>query len=256
MKKTLLLTIFCCVLGTSSVYSQNSRSAKYKRPQTTSATRTKQQTSNNTQRQRQSSASSFDGQENGHGWVDLGLSVKWATCNVGANNPNDNGSYFAWGETQTKSRYDWDTYKWCRGTSGSLTKYCINSAYGNLDNKTVLSLSDDAANANWGGAWRTPTKAELEELRTKCTWTWNVINSVKGYKVTSNSNGKSIFLPANGWPNEGTVNRVGVFGSYWSSTIHNTFTFGASCIQFSSIEVKGNFAARCAAQSVRAVCPF
>ncbi len=90
--------------------------------------------------------------ENSHAYVDLGLSVKWATCNVGATNPEDYGDYFAWGETTTKSTYDWSTYKWCNGSDNTLTKYNTSSSNGPVDNKTQLELSDDAAGVNWGGS--------------------------------------------------------------------------------------------------------
>lgn len=127
--------------------------------------------------------------------VDLGLSVKWANMNVGASKPEDYGDSFAWGETVPKSTYDWSTYKWCNGSENTMTKYCTDSSYGTVDNKTSLELSDDAANANWGGTWRMPTSAEFSELKTKCTWSWTTQNSVRGYLVTG-PNGNSIFLPA------------------------------------------------------------
>ena len=157
--------------------------------------------------------------DNAHKYVDLGLSVKWATCNVGAESPEDYGDYFAWGETQPKSTYNWSTYKWCNGSSSTLTKYNTSSSYGTVDNKTVLEAADDAATANWGGAWRMPTKAEQDELREQCTWTWTTQNDVKGYKVTSKSNGNSIFLPAAGYRDVGSRDYVGSFGYYWSSTL-------------------------------------
>lgn len=164
--------------------------------------------------------------ENGHEYVDLGLSVKWATCNVGASSPEDYGDYFAWGETEPKEVYDWSTYKWCNGSSSSLTKYCISSSYGTVDNKTTLELSDDAAAVNWGGNWRMPTDSELTELRENCTWTWTNQNGVYGYKVTSEKSGytnKSIFLPAAGYREgssfiiDGSSN--GEHGHYWSSSV-------------------------------------
>jgi hypothetical protein len=133
-----------------------------------------------------------------HEYVDLGLSVKWATCNVGATKPEEYGDYFAWGETTPKDAYDWSTYKWCNGGPSTQTKYCTNSSYGTVDNKTTLDLSDDAACANWGGSWRMPTRAEQDELRNNCTWTWTTQNGVNGYKVTG-TNGNSIFLPAAGY---------------------------------------------------------
>ena len=136
---------------------------------------------------------------NGHEYVDLGLpsGLKWATCNVGATAPEEYGDYFAWGETETKATYDLSNYKWCNGTYESMTKYCTNSEYGIVDNKTTLELSDDAARVNWGGSWRMPTKAEQDELRNtdNCTWEWTTQNGVNGYKVTSKKNGNSIFLP-------------------------------------------------------------
>ena len=133
---------------------------------------------------------------NGHEYVDLGLSVKWATCNVGASKPEEYGDYFAWGETQPKDYYDWSTYKWCNGSYDTLTKYNTNSSDGTVDNKTTLDLSDDAARANWGGSWRMPTSAEQDELCNNCTWTCTKINGVEVYKVTSNINGNFIFLPS------------------------------------------------------------
>ena len=103
---------------------------------------------------------------NGHEWVDLGLpsGTKWATTNVGATTPEEYGDYFAWGETEPKSDYSWSTYKWCNGSSTTMTKYCESSSYGTVDNKTILELSDDAANVKWGGKWRMPTVEEIEEL--------------------------------------------------------------------------------------------
>ena len=115
------------------------------------------------------SYTSSNGTENGHEYVNLGLSVKWATCNVGASSPEEYGDYFAWGEVEPKSIYDFSTYKYCNGSETTLTKYNYSSSYGTVDNKTTLELSDDAARANWGGSWRMPTDAELTELREQCT---------------------------------------------------------------------------------------
>ena len=123
--------------------------------------------------------------ENGHEYIDLGLSVKWATMNVGASKAEDYGGYFAWGETEPKATYDGSTYKWCIGSTSTLTKYNTDSSFGTVDNKTQLDLSDDAARANWRGAWRMPTDAEWTELCEQCTWTWTTQNGVNGYKVKS-----------------------------------------------------------------------
>ena len=103
-----------------------------------------------------------------HEYVDLGLSVKWATCNMGASSPEEYGDHYAWGETETESTYDWNTYKWCKGSKNTLTKYCTDSDYGTVDNKTVLDPEDDVAQVKWGGNWRMPTDAEIEELRENC----------------------------------------------------------------------------------------
>lgn len=152
--------------------------------------------------------------------VDLGLSVLWATCNIGATNPEDYGLCFAWGETEPKENYSWSTYKWCmNGNENQLTKYCIDGWDGYNDNKTVLDPDDDAATVNWGGNWRMPTKAEQEELRKNCTWEWTTLNGVYGSKVTSKKKGytdKWIFLPA-----EGEYS-----GVYWSSLCLDVEAYG------------------------------
>ena len=173
------------------------------------------------------SVSSPTGTENGHGYVDLGLSVKWATCNVGATKPEEYGNYYAWGETETKTTYDGSTYKWGTATYNvdrwfleTLTKYNTRSYYGTIDNKTVLELADDAAHVNWGGAWRMPTEAELKELRENCAWKWtdNYNNTgIAGYIVTG-FNSNSIFLPAAGYGSD-DLGYAGHYGSYWTSSL-------------------------------------
>lgn len=186
-----------------------------------------------------------------HVYVDLGLSVKWATCNVGAREPEDYGDYFAWGETRPKSIYNWSTYKWCNGVKDSLTKYKTESGYGTLNNKTRLDLSDDAARANWGGSWRMPTDAEWIELTKNCTWTWTTQNGVEGYKVTSEKNGNSIFLPAAGYRSDSSLYYAGSCGYYWSSSLD---TFGKTLyLLIGSSSVRGY--GRYCGLSVRPVCP-
>ena len=194
--------------------------------------------------------------KNNHAYVDLGLSVKWATCNVGAESPEDYGDYFAWGETTTKSTYNWSTYKYCNGSSDSLTKYNTKSSYGTVDNKTQLDLSDDAAYANWGGSWRMPTYAELTELITKCTWTWTTQNGIAGYKVTSQKSGytnQSIFLPAAGYRYDSSFKYVGICGYYESSSLDNPID--AWEIYFDSYDVSRYGSYRYYGHSVRPVCP-
>ncbi len=140
-----------------------------------------------------------------HDYVDLGLSVKWATCNVGASSFTVYGDYFAWGETEPKEDYSWKTYMWCNGGYKTINKY----RYG-FDNETVLESLDDAATVNWGEKWRMPTIAELQELENNCTWEWKIINGVNGYKITAKNN-NWIFLPAAGY-------RDGTSSSMWALT--------------------------------------
>ena len=194
------------------------------------------------------------GMVNGHKYVDLGLSVLWATCNVGASKPEEYGDYFSWGETRSKTNYDWRSYKWCKGDERSATKYCKNSSYGKVDNKTTLDLSDDAAYANWGGSWCMPTEKEFLELLDNCTWTWSTQSGVKGYKVTSKINGNSIFLPAAGCHWNSSFLYAGKEGQYWSKTLAGS-AIGGAALKFNSAEVsKSSFHAK-DGLSVRPVCP-
>ena len=189
--------------------------------------------------------------------VDLGLSVKWANMNVGASSPEEYGDYFAWGETTTKETYNWSTYKWCNGSYTTQTKYCYDSRWGTVDNKTTLELSDDAARANWGGSWRMPTKAEQDELRSNCTWTWTTQNGVNGYKVTSKKSGytnKSIFLPAAGCRYDSSLDYAGSSGYYWSSSLSRCGSHFADILVFYSGDVYGNDQPRDYGKSVRPVC--
>ena len=192
--------------------------------------------------------------ENGYEYVDLGLSVKWATCNVGATKPEEYGDYFAWGETLPKDYYDWSSYKWCNGTAYTLTKYNNSSTYGTVDDKTVLESADDAATTNWGGSWRMPTDAELTELRENCTWTWTQINSINGYNVTSNKNGNSIFLPAAGYRYDSSLYDAGSLGHYWSSSLSTDSPDYACYLYFRSDLVSWGNSSRYFGFTVRPVC--
>ena len=174
------------------------------------------------------------GTYNGHDYVDLGLpsGLKWATCNVGATKPEGYGGYYAWGETEEKENYNWSTYKWCNGSETTITKYCTDSDYGIVDNKTVLDPEDDVAHVKWGGTWRMPTKAEQDELRNNCYWKWTTQNGVDGYKVTSKSNGNSIFLPAAGRRYDVDLDDCGSIGYYRSSSLDSDGSDGAICLSF------------------------
>ena len=191
--------------------------------------------------------------------VDLGLpsGIKWASCNVGANQPEDYGNYYAWGEVTPKNDYSWSTYKYANGSDSTLTKYCSNASYGNndfTDNKTTLDLEDDAAYMNWGGNWRMPTSVDVDELLNNCTWTWTTQNGVNGYRVTSKTNSNSIFLPAAGYRNDTIIRAVGSTGIYWSSSLIENFPPYAWYIYFASkstFRASGN---RCYGYTVRPVC--
>ena len=202
---------------------------------------------------------------NGHEYVDLGLpsGILWATCNVGASSPEEYGDYFAWGETKPKAEYNWETYKWCENSDDellvyeddiALTKYCIDSDCGDVDDKTILELSDDAANANWGGDWRMPTKAEQDELRTKCTWQWTTIGAIYiGYRVTG-PNGNSIFLPAAGSHSNDGVDGEESYGDYWSSSLNSDGSTRAYILSFYHRYYDWEDQIRYIGRSVRPVC--
>ena len=193
--------------------------------------------------------------ENGYEYVDLGLpsGLKWATCNVGANAPEEYGDYFAWGEVESKTTYNWSTYKWCNGSNNTLTKYNYKDGYGTLDNKMVLDKEDDAAAVNWGGAWRMPTKAEQDELLSNCTWTWTTQNGVNGYKVTGPS-GNCIFLPAVGYRKESSLSRDGSNGNFWLSSIYEGLPDNAYGLFFDSEEHVWSIFYRFYGRPVRPVC--
>jgi hypothetical protein len=108
-----------------------------------------------------------------------------------------------------------------------MTKYCTSSSSGTVDNKTKLELSDDAAKVNWSRGWRMPTLNEENELRNNCTWEWTSQNGVNGYKVTSNINGNSIFLPMPDWVESESVLEGFMKGSYWSSSLFISSPSGA-----------------------------
>lgn len=163
-----------------------------------------------------------------HEFVDLGLRVKWATCNVGADRPEDYGDYYAWGEVESKVNYDWDNYRFnlSDGKDGNvnLNKYntkCENSAF---DNETKLAPEDDVAHLKWGDNWRIPTKEDFEELISNCSWKSVRIRKVWGYKVSSLKEGytdHSIFLPAVGYRGSSSPYCVG-YGCYWSSSLNTS----------------------------------
>ena len=177
-------------------------------------------------------------------WVDLGLpsGTIWATHNVGASVPEDYGDYFAWGETAPKDNYGWNTYKWCNGSSNTLTKYCTNSSYGYngfVDNKTELDPFDDAACAHYPGG-RMPSQEQIKELVNSCTWQWTQRNGVNGQLVTG-PNGNTLFLPAAGYRWSESLHNVGSGGYYWSRTLRWNDAISANGLYFYSWLVHWNY---------------
>ena len=155
--------------------------------------------------------------------VDLGLSVKWATVNIGATLPADYGNYYAWGETETKDEY----------TSDNSVTYG-DSSFGDISGDATY----DAATANWGSSWRMPTEAECQELIDDCTWTWTTQENsdgeeINGYLVKG-TNGNSIFLPAAGRRYGSSLYYAGTDGYYWSSTPYASSSYLAYSLYFPS----------------------
>lgn len=142
--------------------------------------------------------------------VDLGLSVAWASFELGTDTPTGTGSLFAWGETLSKDSFGWDNYIW--GTQDALTKY------NSLDGKTQLDPEDDAATAAYGGLWRIPSVAEWEELSEECTWTPTTRRGVEGYEAKSKVNGNTLFLP------------IGNGDGYWSAAIDENDLASGICV--------------------------
>lgn len=153
--------------------------------------------------------------------IDLGLpsGTKWASCNLGATKPEEYGDYYAWGEITPKENYSWSTYKWCDGTQHSMNKYCYDSNYGKIDNKTVLELTDDAAYISLGSGWRLPTREQQNELRENCDWEWTTYNGVAGMKVKSKKNEAFIFLPAAGYRSGSSTSYAAEYGYYQSASL-------------------------------------
>ena len=186
---------------------------------------------------------------NGHEYVDLGLpsGLKWATCNVGANKPEDYGDYFAWGETETKTDY------WVENSLTEEHSISELRRRGIVDGNNRLTSSYDAARAKWGGSWRMPTKEELDELEENCRWEWTTQNGVKGYKVTG-PNGNSIFLPAAGRRDGSSLYNAGSDGYFWSSTPYDgSYDYYACYLYFVNGDEYVDYGYRNFGQTVRPV---
>ena len=199
--------------------------------------------------------------ENGHAWVDLGLpsGLKWASCNVGAEKPEEYGAHYAWGEVLPKADYSLKTYKYANGTSWNdirLTKYCTNTNYsdnGFIDGKTTLEPEDDAAHVNWGSIWRMPTDAEWKELKEQCTLKWRTVNNVKVCEVTSKINGNSILLPAAGFYADENLEYIDYNCDYWSSSLDENYNTTAHHLYLCSGDVCSEAYSRWCGYSIRPV---
>lgn len=209
-----------------------------------------------------------------HEYVDLGLSVKWATCNIGANTPEEAGMYFSWGETSgytaeqvgVDKYFIWEDYTDEAGvthhndyrfgpyngedeTNYGMTKY-------NSEGPTELESEDDAASQIWKNGWRMPTKADFEELTANTEYEWTTVNGVQGAKLTSTVDGytdKFLFFPAVGFAVNGGVNDVGGYGVYWSVSLNNGVVSNAWELRFADGYCEVNYNNRCYGYSVRPV---
>ena len=183
-------------------------------------------------------------------YVDLGLpsGTKWATCNVGANKPEQSGNYYAWGEIKTKKTYNWSTYKWMqKGQNDSkfITKYTVPDEYYDCiwynsigtfigDNKNSLEDEDDAATAKLGKPWRTPTPEEFQELIDNCEWASIIVNGVKCYQGKSRINQETITLPAAGRRYDDGLQKDNNEALYWSNSIFSDESSSAIIFKFST----------------------
>ncbi len=189
--------------------------------------------------------------------VDLGLSVKWASWNIGATKPEDYGDYFAWGEIEPyyedgfaqenpqqhwrsgkTEGYDWKSYRWCDGTGQVITKYCSLAQWGQVSNKRVLDPGDDVATVKWGDEWFTPTIEDYYELINNCDNVETVVNGVKGRRYTSRITGNSIFLPAAGYRYYTSLVDAGEIGYYGQSCVDTDCPIYACGLFF---DKNGNF---------------
>ena len=220
---------------------------------------------------------SADGRIDGHEYVDF-ITVRFATMNIGATTPWDIGNYYAWGETKAyreedksnlinynynnqqsyvKTIYSWETYKWCNETENSLTKYCTDSSFGTVDNKTVLDQEDDVAAINWGGGWHTPTIGDFMQLTRNSFWVWTsnynntnlsgfIVFKAKRYSdrgriVYGGNNGSGyslydahIFLPVTGYRENNQLNDADTDGYYWTKDLREPSNDKSSSLQIQS----------------------
>jgi hypothetical protein len=183
---------------------------------------------------------------NGHDYVDLGLpsGTLWAATNIGAEEPEDYGNYYAWGELATKSDYSWSTYRF--GSSSPFSKY-------DTDGKTEIELVDDVVRSEMGGDWHMPSYENLHELMLYTTNEWTTVGGINGKRFTSTVNGNSIFIPAAGYYDGTSRFRVGTICRLWSGSLHPSYHEDAFDLRFSSGDINARCNNRSYGHSVRGV---
>lgn len=173
----------------------------------------------------------------GHEYIDLGLpnGVVWATCNLGANEPEEHGLYIQWGNAELPKvlNPDYSPLNMPFYSNGLLTKYNTQSQCGAVDNRVVLHDLNDAASRNWSTRWHIPTKENFKELIIHCTWEWKQQKGVNGYLVTSKINGNSLFFPTTGLSMAKSIKDANTTGCYWTSSLHVNEPLGAWGLDFS-----------------------
>ena len=199
------------------------------------------------------------------GYVDLGLPSGrlWASCNLGATTPCEYGNYYAWGETEPKTDCSWSTYKWCNGSDTTMTKYCVDSSYGTVDNKTTLENEDDAVYVATSGEAHMPTEDDIEELYSNTDNTWctctvlgecHETHTVSGELFTSKTDTtKKIFIPTAGYQYGTSVYDAGSDFGVWSSSLDEDHSNGAQRLFCDSGPTSAYWNERCYGNSVRGV---
>ena len=215
-----VLIAFLLVNSSSYIYGQGiiTRNSRIKSPTTTN--KQTPQAKNLEKRKANKPSGNPTGFIDGHSYVDLGLSVNWATCNLGATTPYEFGTYYAWGEITPKLEYTKENYKYYEG----------NYKYRNIGSD-IKSSAFDAVSYSWSKRWRMPSKAECQELISRCEWIWTSMNNIFGYMIKG-PNGNTIFLPASGSYN---FNKTHELGLYWTSTYNgdnSMYGEGASAFSF------------------------
>lgn len=210
------------------------------------------------------------GYENGYEYIDMGLpsGTKWATCNLGATTPLESGNHYAWGESESEPslKYDWETYRYCicgdqaLSEPETLTKYCLDSSYGEVDGLQYLEPSDDPVSVAMGGRWRMPTVEQYEELGMNCDFIRGVVDGVYGVAIISRINGASMFAPAAGiylseiYVHPSIIPDVEYIGAYWATKLDENNSQNAYVGFFSETQINMTTIFRCMGLSLRGAC--